>query len=79
LGKQVEFAANSDVRTANPNTVILHSEADDAVPFADGQELLRNSGLPESALIVVGTDHRLADLESLAKMLQVVEVVAAHD
>ena len=49
------------------------------MPFADGQELLRNSGLPESALIVVGTDHRLADLESLAKMLQVVEVMAAHD
>ena len=56
-----------------PGTVILHSKADDMVPFADSQELLRNSGLPESALIVVGTEHRLADPESLAKMLEVVE------
>ncbi len=56
-----------------PGTVILHSKADDVVPFADSQELLRKSGLPESALIVVGTEHRLADPESLAKMLEVVE------
>jgi len=49
------------------------------VPFADSQELLRNSGLPESALIVVGSDHRLADPEPLAKMLEVVVVVAGHD
>ena len=42
-------------------------------PFADSQELLRNSGLPESALIVVGTEHRLADPESLKAMLEAVE------
>ena len=60
-----------------PGTVILHSPADDVVPFADSQELLRNSGLPESALIVVGTDHRLADPEPLAKMLEVVERAAS--
>jgi hypothetical protein len=51
-----------------PSTVILHSKADDVVPFADSQELLHNSGLPESALIVVGTDHRLADPEPLEAM-----------
>ena len=51
--------------TVKPSTVILHSPADETVPFADSQELLRNSGLPESALIVVGTDHRLADPEPL--------------
>ena len=45
--------------------MILHSEADETIPFADSQELLRNSGLPESALIVVGQEHRLADEESL--------------
>ena len=56
-----------------PGTVILHSRADETVPFADGQELLRNSGLPESALIATGTEHRLADPESLAKMLEAVE------
>ena len=53
-------------RTVKPGTVILHSEADDVIPFADSRELVRASGLPESALIVVGTDHRLADPEPLA-------------
>jgi hypothetical protein len=60
-------------RTVKPGTVILHSQADETIPFADSQELLRNSGLPESALIVVGHEHRLADEESLAKMLEAVE------
>jgi hypothetical protein len=46
--------------TVKPGTVILHSEADDVIPIADSRELLRASELPESALIVVGTDHRLA-------------------
>lgn len=56
-----------------PGTIILHSPADETIPFADSQELLRNSGLPESALIVVGTDHRLADPEPLRAMLEAVE------
>ena len=57
-------------RTVRPGTAILHSKADEVVPFTDSHELLRNSGLPESALVVVGHEHRLADLESLAKMLE---------
>jgi hypothetical protein len=57
------------VRSARPGTVILHSRADDVVPFAHSQELLNNSRLPASALIEVGADHRLADRESLATML----------
>ena len=61
--------------TVKPNTVILHSEQDDVMPFADSQELLRNSGLPESTLVDVGTDHRLADPESLETMLEAVEKV----
>jgi alpha-beta hydrolase superfamily lysophospholipase len=56
-----------------PGTVILHSEADDVVPIADSRELLARSGQPESALIVVGDDHRLADPEPLAAMLDAVE------
>ena len=32
-----------------------------------------NSGLPESALIVVGTEHRLADDESLEAMVEAVD------
>ena len=59
-----------NVRTVKPGTVILHSKADDVVPFGDSEELVRNSGLPASALVEVGDDHRLADPEPLAKMLE---------
>ncbi len=64
-------------RTVKPNTLILHSETDETVPFAESQELLRNSGLPESSLIVVGTEHRLDDEESLKKMLEAAEIAVA--
>ena len=53
-----------------PGTVILHSAADDVIPIADSRELVRASGLPESALVVIGTDHRLADPEPLKAMLE---------
>jgi hypothetical protein len=59
--------------TVKPQTIILHSRADDTVPFADSEELVKNSGLPESALIEVGTDHRLADPEPLQAMLEACE------
>ncbi|HZZ80829.1 MAG TPA: alpha/beta hydrolase [Gemmataceae bacterium] len=52
-------------RTIKPDTVILHSRADDVVPFADSEELARISG---ATLIEVGMDHRLADPKSLAAM-----------
>ena len=52
------------------NTTILHSRQDDVVPFENSIELVRTSGLPESALVEVGNDHRLADEEPLAKMLR---------
>ena len=56
-----------------PGTQILHSRADDVVPFADSIELLSKSGLPESALIEVGRDHRLADVEPLEALLRAVD------
>ena len=56
-------------RTVKTGTVILHSRADDVVPFADSVELVKNSGLPEYIVIEVGSDHRLADPESLDMML----------
>ena len=56
------------------DTTILHSRADDVVPFADSEELVKNSGLPASALIEVGTDHRLAEPEPLAAMLRACEM-----
>ena len=53
-------------------TTILHSEDDEVVPFSDSRELLKNSGLPSEALIVVGTEHRLADEDSLEAMVRAV-------
>jgi hypothetical protein len=65
-------------RAVKPGTVILHSRADDVVPFADSEELARNSGLPPLALVEVGTDHRLVDPEPLAAMLEACEQAAAR-
>ncbi len=49
------------------------------IPIADSRELVRVSGLPASALVVVGTDHRLADPESLKAMLEAVKTAAGKD
>jgi alpha-beta hydrolase superfamily lysophospholipase len=54
-------------------TRILHSRADDVVPFADSVELISMSQLPDTALIEVGKDHRLADVEPLEALLRAVE------
>jgi hypothetical protein len=56
-------------RTVKADTVILHSRADDVIPFADSEDLVRKSGLPACALVELGTDHRLADPGSLTTML----------
>lgn len=58
--------------TVQRGTLILHAPADDIIPFEDSRELIRHSGLPESALIATGHEHRLADPESLQAMLAVV-------
>jgi hypothetical protein len=63
--------------TVKLGTTILHCRADDIIPFADSEELVRNSGLPVDALIETGNDHRLADTESLMKMLRACEMVTA--
>ncbi len=60
-------------QTVKPGTGILHSPADDVVPFADSVELRTNSWLPDTALIEVGRDHRLADPEPLEALLRAVE------
>lgn len=59
--------------TVKPGTVILHSKANEMIPFSDSVELVRNSSLPGSALMVVGHKHRLADLESLKAMVEAAE------
>ena len=53
-----------------PGTTILHSRNDETIPFEDSEELVRQSGLPPTALIETGNDHRLADPDSLAAMLR---------
>jgi hypothetical protein len=60
-------------RMVKSNTTILHSRGDEVIPFTESEELVRQSGLPESALIEGGTDHRLADPEPLKAMLRACE------
>lgn len=63
-------------KTVRSDTVILHCRADDVIPFADSEELVRNSGLPGYVLMQTGNDHRLADPESLELMLEACRI---HD
>src|SRR5439155_197924 len=63
------------VTTIKPNTVILHSEADEVVPIADSGELLKNSGLPASALMGVGRAAGVAFAREGARVV-VVDVAA---
>ncbi len=65
-------------RKVKPQTVILHSRADDVIPFADSVELAEASGLPQAALIEVGTDHRLAEPGPLSAMLAACERLASR-
>lgn len=60
-------------RSVKANTVILHSKADTVIPFADSEALLAASGLDRSALVEVGLEHRMADPQSLAALLQACE------
>lgn len=56
-----------------PNSAILHSRQDDVIPFADSEELVAHSGLPPETLIEIGSEHRLADPQSLQAMLDACE------
>jgi predicted esterase len=67
---------NGSAQTVKQGTVILHSRADDVIPFAHSEELVRRSGLLPAALIEIGNDHRLADPEPLAAMLHACEAPA---
>jgi hypothetical protein len=58
------------VQVAKRNTTVLHSRNDEVIPFTDSEELIERSGLPRTALIETGNDHRLADPASLKAMLE---------
>jgi hypothetical protein len=66
------------VTAVKAGTVILHSRADDVIPFGHSEELVNNSGLPPSTLVEVGIDHRLADPAPLGAMLQACTGVATE-
>jgi len=66
-------------KTLKVNSVILHSRADDVIPFGDSEELIALSGLPPEIIIEVGNDHRLADPESLAVMLWACVLLASGE
>ncbi len=54
------------------NTTIVHSPSDEVIPYADSEQLRINSELPIESLTAIGDDHRLADPEPLAKMLDAI-------
>jgi len=60
-------------KTVKPGTTILHSRADEVIPFEDSAGLISMSGLAETSLIEVGADHRLADPEPLEALARAVE------
>ncbi len=62
-----------EAKTVKSGTKIIHSRADDVVPFRDSLDLISKSGLPETSLIEVGRDHRMADQEPLEALLRAVE------
>ncbi len=52
---------------------MLLSLGDDVIPFEASLALVRASGLPDGALVEVGTDHRLAEPEPLEALAGAVE------
>ena len=58
-------------RRVRTDSAILHSRANDVIPFADSEELAKTSG---AMLMEVRTDHRLADPEPLSVMLWACEM-----
>lgn len=65
-----------DAKKVRSDTVILHSRADDVIPYDDSVELAKSS---DATLIECGHDHRLADEESLAVMLWACKLIASGE
>ena len=68
-----------EAKSVKPDTVVLHSKADEVIPFAHTEELILNSNLPQAALIEVGTDHRLSTSDALGAMLDAVRHQQRYD
>ena len=61
-------------RTVKAGTVVLHTQAGGVVPFGDGEELIRKSGLPASAMARADAMMKGRKLPD-AEMMQVKEHV----
>lgn len=57
-------------------TIILHSQADDIIPYEDSVALARVS---DATLIEVGKDHRLTDPDSLSVLLWACKLAASGE
>jgi hypothetical protein len=62
-------ARQSGRRSIPPNRVTVGLAQGQAISMSDSRGLVRASRLPDSALVVVSNDHRLADPEPLQAML----------
>jgi hypothetical protein len=58
-------------------TVILHSDHDDVVPIEGSRELLRQSGLSQDRLVVVGENHRMVDEAAFEALVAAIERAGA--
>ena len=67
------------VRTLKPDSLILHSRNENVIPFANSEALVASSGLSQETLIEVGSDHWLADEESLSVMLWACNLLASGE
>ncbi len=65
-----------NAKQVRAGTIILHSQADDIIPYDNSIELARNSN---ATLIEVGHDHRLADEASLSALLWACELAATDE
>ncbi|MFO0944490.1 MAG: alpha/beta hydrolase [Planctomycetota bacterium] len=58
--------------TVPPNTIILHSQGDEIIPFEDSVHLVANNRLPIENFRAVGVDHRMNDPEALDSLVDAI-------
>ena len=59
------------------NSIILHSENDEVIPYQESEELVKNSFPVIPTLIPVGESHRLAEPDSLLAMGAAIEALTS--
>ena len=64
--------------TVKPNTVILHSDADELVPIENSRQLAARANLPNDALVVVGKSHYMTDEAALSALTKVLRDIGGR-